>query len=73
MHKADCEIFAEYNSSMNKSVYTAAANLDNSALHLDRGAFFGSIIGTLYHRYAQSYFGCRYHLAKTFCTASGAV
>jgi uncharacterized damage-inducible protein DinB len=49
MHKADCEIFAEYNSSMNKSVYTAAANLDNSALHLDRGAFFGSIIGTLNH------------------------
>lgn len=49
MLKADCEIFAHYNASLNKSIYTCAAQLDEAALSLDRGAFFGSILGTLNH------------------------
>ncbi|HMU66128.1 MAG TPA: DinB family protein [Cellvibrionaceae bacterium] len=49
MLKADCEIFANYNGAMNKSIYTCAAQLDALALELDRGAFFGSILGTLNH------------------------
>ncbi len=47
--KSDCEIFARYNAAMNKSIYTCAAQLDAAALELDRGAFFGSILGTLNH------------------------
>lgn len=49
MLKNDCEIFARYNTAMNKSLYTCAAQLDAAALALDRGAFFGSILGTLNH------------------------
>lgn len=49
MQKSSYEILAEYNAFMNKSIYTAAAELDGSALSLNRGAFFGSILGTLNH------------------------
>ncbi|MFO1368866.1 MAG: DinB family protein [Marinagarivorans sp.] len=49
MLKAGCEIFAHYNTVMNKRLYTCAAQLDEAALRLDRGAFFGSILGTLNH------------------------
>ena len=40
---------ARYNSWMNDKVYAAAGTLDDAARKLDRGAFFGSIHGTLNH------------------------
>ncbi|PPC76815.1 damage-inducible protein DinB [Pokkaliibacter plantistimulans] len=43
------ELMAHYNQWMNDQLYEAAAQLDNYSLMLDRGAFFGSILGTLNH------------------------
>ncbi|MFL1404759.1 DinB family protein [Marinobacter sp. M1N3S26] len=40
---------AAYNQWMNGKVYEAAGRLDPSELSRDRGAFFGSILGTLNH------------------------
>ncbi len=41
--------FARYNSLANQSVYAAAATLSDPDRKRDRGAFFGSIHGTLNH------------------------
>ena len=41
--------FAAYNAWMNGKVYVAAAGLSDEARRADRGAFFGSIHGTLNH------------------------
>lgn len=46
---ANIQLMAEYNQWMNNNVYEAAATLAPSVLAEDRGAFFGSIIGTLNH------------------------
>jgi len=43
------ELMAKYNQLMNKQVYSAAEKLDDTQLREDRGAFFGSILGTLNH------------------------
>jgi uncharacterized damage-inducible protein DinB len=40
---------AAYNQWMNRKLYEAAAGLSEDELHRDRGAFFGSIFGTLSH------------------------
>ena len=40
---------AAYNAWMNNSVYQAAAELGEEQVQLPRGAFFGSIFGTLHH------------------------
>ena len=40
---------AHYNRWMNERMFDAAARLDDAALAADRGAFFGSILGTLNH------------------------
>lgn len=40
---------ARYNRWQNRSLYTAAAGLTDAARQADRGAFFGSIHGTLSH------------------------
>lgn len=40
---------ARYNAWQNHSLYTAAAGLDDAARAQDRGAFWGSITGTLSH------------------------
>jgi len=40
---------ARYNQWMNEKLYGAAAGLPGDVLHQDRGAFFGSIFGTLNH------------------------
>lgn len=40
---------ARYNRWMNKKLYDCCAGLDESALQLDRGAYFKSIHGTLNH------------------------
>jgi uncharacterized damage-inducible protein DinB len=42
-------MMARYNAWQNESIYAAAATLDDAARRLDRGAFFGSIHGTLSH------------------------
>lgn len=40
---------AAYNAEMNRRLYRAADGLDDAARRADRGAFFGSIHGTLCH------------------------
>lgn len=47
--KSNLELMASYNQWMNRSVYEAASKLSTGELEKDRGAFFGSIIGTLNH------------------------
>lgn len=47
--REDIVLMASYNASMNTKLYAAAATLPKQALIADRGAFFGSIIGTLNH------------------------
>ncbi|MFC2950989.1 DinB family protein [Marinicaulis aureus] len=42
-------LMAAYNEWQNTSLYGAAAGLSDEARHLDRGAFFNSIHGTLSH------------------------
>jgi len=42
-------LMAEYNRWMNRQLYQAAATLTPQALEQERGAFFGSILGTLNH------------------------
>ncbi|MDX5445057.1 MAG: DinB family protein [Zoogloeaceae bacterium] len=42
-------LMAEYNRWMNERVFEAAARLDDEELAADKGAFFGSILGTLNH------------------------
>lgn len=42
-------LMAEYNRWMNRRLYEAASSLPAAALAEDRGAFFGSILGTLNH------------------------
>ncbi len=43
------EMLAGYNSWANRRLYAAAASLPNSDYRADRGAFFGSVHGTLNH------------------------
>jgi uncharacterized damage-inducible protein DinB len=43
------EMFAAYNRWANETVYAAAKELTPQELETDRGAFFGSILGTLNH------------------------
>jgi uncharacterized damage-inducible protein DinB len=47
--REDIVLLASYNASMNTRLYAAAATLPKDALAADRGAFFGSIMGTLNH------------------------
>ncbi|TXF99270.1 DinB family protein [Massilia arenae] len=47
--REDIVLLASYNASMNTKVYAAAATLPADAVSADRGAFFGSILGTLNH------------------------
>jgi uncharacterized damage-inducible protein DinB len=42
-------LMAQYNQWMNARLYDAAARLSNEQLMQDRGAFFGSLLGTLNH------------------------
>ena len=45
----DIVLLASYNADMNGRLYAAAAALPKDVLNADRGAFFGSIMGTLNH------------------------
>ncbi|MDB5960828.1 MAG: damage-inducible protein DinB [Massilia sp.] len=47
--REDIVLLASYNAAMNEKLYAAAASLPQEALVADRGAFFGSILGTLNH------------------------
>jgi len=47
--REDIVLLASYNAAMNGRLYSAAATLPNDVLNADRGAFFGSIMGTLNH------------------------
>ncbi len=47
--KISFERLAAYNQWMNKNIYDAADKLGSDDLNTDRGAYFGSIIGTLNH------------------------
>lgn len=47
--KAHFELLGTYNQWMNSRVYEAAGRLSETELAKDRGAFFGSILGTLNH------------------------
>lgn len=42
-------LFAHYNQDMNRKFYAAGERLTRTELEADRGAFFGSILGTLNH------------------------
>lgn len=42
-------LMASYNQWMNAKIHQAAARLDAAALRADRGAFFGSVLGTMNH------------------------
>ncbi len=43
------QVMASYNAWQNRSLFTAASEMDADMLALDVGAFFGSILGTLNH------------------------
>ena len=43
------KLLSDYNTWMNTKLYDAAAKLSTAELAADRGAFFGSILGTLNH------------------------
>ena len=47
--REDIVLLASYNASMNIRLYAAAAALPKDILSADRGAFFGSVMGTLNH------------------------
>ncbi|HEX9171890.1 MAG TPA: DinB family protein [Telluria sp.] len=47
--REDIVLLASYNASMNIRLYAAAAALPKEILSADRGAFFGSVVGTLNH------------------------
>ena len=47
--KSNFELMATYNQWINRNIYEAAAGLSEDEIEKDRGAFFGSIIGTLNH------------------------
>lgn len=47
--KKNFVLMAEYNKWINESIYSAVSGLSFEELIKDRGAFFGSIIGTLNH------------------------
>lgn len=43
------ELMAQYNQMMNENIYSTAEKLSTTELTEDRGAFFGSVLGTLNH------------------------
>ena len=47
--REDIVLLAAYNADMNARLYAAAATLPEAELQAGRGAFFGSLIGTLNH------------------------
>ena len=46
---ANLQLLSQYNQWLNQKIYLAARQLGNEIIQQDRGAFFGSIFGTLNH------------------------
>ncbi len=53
--KHNFELMAQYNQWMNNKIYRSLTKLDSAALHRQRGAYFGSISGTLNHTLVGDY------------------
>lgn len=49
MLRSEFELLARYNLSMNGRVYMAVEKLSEASMLADKGAFFGSVLGTLNH------------------------
>ncbi|MFT7470249.1 MAG: putative damage-inducible protein DinB [Kiritimatiellia bacterium] len=49
MQKENFQLFARYNRWVNEKIFDAAAQLSEKDLTQDKGAFFGSVLGTLNH------------------------
>lgn len=49
MLKPHFQLLADYNASLNQKICTSIATVPNETLLEDKGAFFGSILGTLNH------------------------
>lgn len=47
--REDIVLLAQYNQTMNRQLYDAAATLPPEEVSADRGAFFGSLLGTMNH------------------------
>ena len=47
--REDIVLLAQYNATMNRQLYDVAATLPPEAVSADRGAFFGSLLGTMNH------------------------
>ncbi|VXC05831.1 DinB family protein [Massilia sp. 9I] len=47
--REDIVLLAQYNATMNRQLYEAAATLPADEVSADRGAFFGSLLGTMNH------------------------
>lgn len=47
--REDILLLAQYNETVNRRLYDAAAALPPGEVRADRGAFFGSLLGTLNH------------------------
>lgn len=50
--KENMQLMASYNQWMNQAIYKAVAELSHDDLVEDKGAFFGSVLGTLNHNLA---------------------
>ena len=48
---SNLQLMSQYNQWMNQKLYKTAKELDDGEIEQDRGAFFGSILGTLNHIY----------------------
>ena len=48
---SNLQLMSQYNQWMNQKLYQTAKELDDGEIEQDRGAFFGSILGTLNHIY----------------------
>lgn len=64
------ELLATYNQWMNSKVYEAASRLSEQELARDRGAFFGSILGTLNHLVVADTIWLRRFATHPSCLAS---
>ena len=48
---SNLQLMSQYNQWMNQKLYQTAGELGDAEIKRDRGAFFGSILGTLNHIY----------------------
>ncbi len=67
---SDARTMAEYNEWMNARLYAAAEKLPAAELGRERGAFFGSIIGTLNHLVVTDTMWLKRFAAHPSCPAS---